>query len=313
MVDEKVAFLFPGQGSQKVGMGLEFYESHPLARGLYEQANQELGYDIASLSFYGPEDDLRLTIHTQPALLVHSYIAFRLLEEAGLSPSMVLGHSLGEYSALLAAGAMGFSEALQIVRKRGQFMSEAVGPGEGAMAATLGLERKRVEALCDEVRGQEVLEPANYNAPTQVVVAGDRAAVDRLVAAARKAGAARAVMLPVSAPFHCARMRGAEERLAPELDQVPFRELRFPIVDNVTAALNISAEVARERLKRQVTSPVRWEEGVRRAAEEGCHTFVEVGPGKVLSGLTRRILPRARVFNVEDLPSLRETAAALAQ
>lgn len=308
---EKVAFLFPGQGSQRVGMGQGFYKGHPLARDLYEQANQELCYDIASLSFHGPENDLRLTVNTQPALLIHSYIGFRLLEEVGLTPCLVMGHSLGEYSALLAAGAMGFSDALQIVRKRGQLMNEAVEPDKGAMAAIIGLDKEQVETLCEGVRGDDVLEPANYNAPTQTVVSGDREAVERLVTAAKKAGARRAILLPVSAPFHCARMRGAEEQLAQELDGVSFQKLRCPVVDNVTATVNTDADVAKERLKRQVTSPVRWEEGVRTAAAEGCQTFVEVGPGKVLSGLARRIVPEVHVHNVEDLPTLEETAAAL--
>lgn len=310
MPNPAVAFLFPGQGSQKVGMGLEFYGRYPLAREVFDEANEALGYDLKRLCFQGPEEELRLTVHTQPALLVHSYVGFRLLAEHGVAARMALGHSLGEYSALLAAGALEFPEALALVRKRSLYMHEALPPGRGAMAAILGLAREEVDRLCEEDGGEAVA--ANYNASTQVVISGLREAVERVAESCKKAGARRAVFLPVSAPFHSALMREAEDRLARDLNAVAFRELKFPVIDNATASLNRSAGEAKEALKRQVTSPVRWEESVRKAALAGVDTFVEIGPGKVLSGLVSRIVEGAKTHQVEDPASLERTLGALA-
>lgn len=291
-------------------MGVEFYNRFPQAREIFEEANGALGFDLARLCFEGPEEDLRITLNTQPALLVHSYAAFRLLADHGVAPRMALGHSLGEYSALLAAGAMGFPVALDLVRRRGTYMHEAVQPGEGAMAAILGLGREAVDRLCEE-DGAEVI-AANYNAPAQVVISGLREAVERVADACREAGARRAVFLPVSAPFHCTLMKDAEDRLRRDLDAVEFGELQFPIIDNATASLNQSAGNAKAALKRQVTSPVRWEESVRKAAEAGVDAFVEVGPGRVLSGLVSRIVDGAKTYHVEDPESLERTLESLA-
>ncbi len=307
----KVAFLFPGQGSQKVGMGKDFYESFEFVRDLYDKANEVLGFDIASLSFNGPEESLRLTFNTQPAILIHSYIAYRLLRMQGLEPAVAAGHSLGEYSALLAAGATDFPIALDIVRKRGRFMQDDVPPHGGAMAAIIGLSGDKVETLCKRVSQGRVVQPANYNAPDQVVVAGEKGAVDDLVEASQGAGAKRAIRLAVSAPFHCTLLKGAEEKLAQELERVEFRDLSFPVVSNVSGrCVSCRAEVL-GNLKRQVTSPVRWEGSLRTILGEGASVMVEVGPGRVLTGLAKRIDERLVTFNVEDMKSLDRTLSGL--
>jgi [acyl-carrier-protein] S-malonyltransferase len=310
MTNSTIAFLFPGQGSQKVGMGQEFYNEFPLAREVFDEANDALGFDLKRLCFEGPEEELRLTVNTQPALLAHSFAGFKVLMEHGVSPQMALGHSLGEYTALLAAGALDFQIALELVRKRSSYMQEAVPAGQGAMAAILGLNREDVDRLCREDGGDVVA--ANYNASTQVVISGLREPVERVVEASKKAGARRAIFLPVSAPFHCPLLQEAEDRLAKELDAVQFNNLRFPVIDNASASLNRSAEEAKTALKRQVTSPVRWEEGVQKAANAGVDTFIEIGPGRVLSGLAPRIVEGVKAFQVEDPESLERTLEALA-
>lgn len=307
----KVAFLFPGQGSQRVGMGKDFYESFEFVRNLYDEANEVLGFDIASLSFSGPEESLRLTFNTQPAILIHSYIAYRLLRMQGVEPAVAAGHSLGEYSALLAAGATDFPIALDIVRKRGRFMQDDVPPEAGAMAAIIGLSGDEVEVLCNQVSRGRVVQPANYNAPDQVVVAGEKGAVDDLVEASKGAGARRAITLAVSAPFHCTLLKGAQDKLAQELERIEFRDLTFPVVSNVSARPVTSGPDARENLKPQVTSPVRWEESLRTMLGEGASVMVEVGPGRVLTALAKRIDERVITFNVEDMKSLERTLSGL--
>ncbi len=299
-----LAFLFPGQGSQRAGMGRELVAAVPESRKVFEEADQALGFPLSRLCFEGPDAELRLTENAQPAILTVSIAALRALEASGLRPDWVAGHSLGEYSALVAAASLGLADAVRTVRRRGQYMQEAVPVGEGAMAAIVGLDLPAIEAACREAAQGEVVSPANVNSREQVVIAGHAAAVTRAVERCQAAGARRALPLPVSAPFHCALMMPAQERLAADLSLLPFQEPRVPLVNNVDARVVRSARECRDGLVRQVSAPVRWRESVERLVEEGVTTFVEVGPGTVLSGLVRKIATGATVMAVGDPESL---------
>ncbi len=307
-----IAFLFPGQGSQAVGMGRGFYEASPAAKAVLEEASDVLGFDLVRLVLEGPESELALTANTQPAILAVSVAAATVAAERGLEPALAAGHSLGEYSALVVAGALAFRDAVRIVRRRGEFMQEAVPPGAGAMAAVMGLDLPAVEAVCAEAAQGQVVQVANVNSPQQVVIAGHRPAVERAVAAAARRGGRKSVLLPVSAPFHCALMAPAAERLAAVLADVPLRDPRLPVVRNVDAGVSRTAAEVREALVRQVASPVRWTDCVQRLRAEGATAFIEVGPGRVLTGLLKRIVPGARGWAVEDPASLDAALAGLA-
>ncbi len=308
----KVAFVFPGQGAQQVGMGRALAEAVPESRAAFEESDRVVGFSLSKLCFEGPESELQLTANTQPAILTASVAAHRALLARGIRPSWVAGHSLGEYSALVAAGTLTLADAVATVRRRGQYMQEAVPVGQGAMAAILGLDGPAVEKACREAAEGEVVSPANLNSPGQVVIAGHAAAVDRAVALCKTAGAKRALKLNVSAPFHCALMMPAQDRLAPELAAVAFRDPEVPLVNNVDAREVRTAAECREGLVRQVSAAVRWQESVELLAREGVSTFVEVGPGTVLGGLVRKIVKEAKVLSVQDPASLDETVAALA-
>jgi len=295
-----IAFMFPGQGAHKVGMGRALAETYPICRETFEEADAALDEPLSRIIFDGPEDQLTLTENTQPAILAVSIAAARFLASRGLAPAFVAGHSLGEYSANVAAGTFAFADALRLVRRRGRYMQEAVPVGEGAMAAILGLDADQVAQACAEAAAGEVVSPANMNGAGQVVIAGARDAVARAGERAKAMGAKRVIPLPVSAPFHCALMKPAEDRLAPELRAIPAHTPRVPIVANVDAELKRDAPAAIEALVRQVSSPVRWEAVVRRLASEGVTTYVEVGPGTALSGMVRRINGAATVANVAE-------------
>ena len=292
-----IAFIFPGQGSQKVGMGRALAETFPVCRDVFDEADAALGEKLSRLCFEGPADELTLTENTQPAILAVSIAACRLLASRGIAPAWVAGHSLGEYSANVAAGTFSFADALRIVRRRGRYMQEAVPVGTGAMAAILGLDAEQVAQACAEAAEGDVVSAANMNGAGQVVIAGSCDAVARAGERAKALGARRVLRLPVSAPFHCALMKPAEERLAPELRALDARNPRVPIVANVDAEPKRDVSAAIEALIRQVSSPVRWEAVVRRLASEGVTTYVEVGPGTVLSGLVRKIHPAATVLS----------------
>jgi [acyl-carrier-protein] S-malonyltransferase len=302
-----IAFLFPGQGSQAVGMGKELAEKYPLARQTFEEADDALGYGLSQVCFAGPEEQLRLTEITQPAILTASVAAHRVLHENGLRASFVAGHSLGEYSAHVAVGTFSFADAVRTVRNRGKYMQEAVPVGVGAMAAILGLDLDQVTALCIDAAQAEVCEPANINSPGQIVISGHTAAVERALPLAVERGAKKAVLLPVSAPFHCSLMKPAQDLLAADLGLLKFHSPRVPVVCNVDAALVTDAERSRDALMRQVTAPVKWEQSVRRLIEQGVHTFVEVGPSKVLWGLMRQIDRSQTCLHAGDQASLQKT------
>jgi len=306
-----VAFVFPGQGSQKVGMGRALYDAVAESRAVFDEADAALGSSLSRLCFEGPEDQLQLTANTQPAILTVSIAAARALEARGVRPQWVAGHSLGEYSALVTAGVLSLRDAVVAVRRRGEYMQEAVPVGEGAMAAILALDLPAIEQACREAAQGQVVSPANINSPGQVVIAGHAAAVDRASELCKKAGAKRAIRLPVSAPFHCALMMPAQERLAGDLARLAFTAPAVPVVNNVDAAVVRAADPCRDALVRQVSGTVRWQESVERLVREGVDTFVEVGPGTVLSGLVKKIDRGVRVFGVEDPASLEATAAAL--
>lgn len=311
MASTGIGFVFPGQGSQSVGMGRAFHDAVPAVRRLYEEASAVLGYDAAVLCFDGPAERLNLTEFTQPALLITSMAAWQALAPAGLTATAVAGHSLGEYSAICAAGGLSFTDAVSIVQKRGRYMAEAVPAGSGLVAALIGLDGEVVTEICREAAAHGVVTTANFNCPGQVVIAGEKAAVEGAIEAAKAKGCRKAILLPVSVPVHTPLMRRAAERLAKEFDSVAWQELRAPLVNNAEATALRTAEAVRASLVRQLPSSVRWEDSIKTMAQLGVTTFVEVGPGAVLTGLIKRILPGAHTLNVSDPKSLDATMKAL--
>lgn len=310
-----IVFLFPGQGSQAVGMGKELADDYPVARQTFEEADEALGYKLSRVCFEGPEEKLKLTEITQPAILTTSIAAWRVLQEKGVTPQFVAGHSLGEYSAHVAAGTLTFADAVLTVRNRGKYMQEAVPVGVGAMAAILGMTLDKVNDIAKDAAQEEVCEVANINSPEQVVLSGNAGAVNRAITLATERGAKKAVSLPVSAPFHCSLMQPAQDRLAADLAALRFQRPSCPVVCNVDAAPVTAADIARDTLIRQVTATVKWEPSIRllieRGADKSASLFVEVGPGKVLWGLMRQIDRSKTCTTVGDEASLQKTLAQI--
>ena len=302
-----IVFMFPGQGSQQVGMGRELAALYPIAKETFEEADEALGYKLSELCFEGPEDQLRLTEITQPAILTASVAAWRVLQSQGITPSYVVGHSLGEYSANVAAGTLSFADAVGTVRNRGKYMQEAVPVGVGAMAAIVAMAAEEVEKVCAECAQGEVCQAANLNSPDQTVISGSKAAVERATVLAKKRGAKRALILPVSAPFHCALMQPAQDRLAADLHALNFHDPDVPVMCNVDAVLVTAADASRDALTRQVTGAVQWVKSMQGLIALGVENFVEVGPGKVLCGLMKQIDKTRVCVNVQDEDSLQKT------
>ena len=307
----RIAFLFPGQGSQAVGMGKELADNYPVARRTFEEADEALGYRLSRLCFAGPEEKLKLTEITQPAILTASVAAWRVLQEKGLKPDFVAGHSLGEYSAHVAAGTLTFADAVRTVRNRGKYMQEAVPVGVGAMAAILGMSLDKVNEIASAAAQREVCQTANINSPEQIVISGNAGAVERAIKLAHERGAKKAVSLPVSAPFHCSLMQPAQDRLAEDLRTLRFQDPACAVVSNVDAAVVVSAQAARAALIRQVTGTVRWAPSLRLLIDKGVSLFIEVGPGKVLWGLMRQIDRSKTCATVGDEASLQKTLAQI--
>jgi [acyl-carrier-protein] S-malonyltransferase len=308
----KIAFVFPGQGSQYVGMGKEICEIFGAARAIFEEASDALGYDLAGLCFNGPAEELNKTYRTQPCILTTSIAVHNVLLLKGIRPWVVAGHSLGEYSALTAAGAMSLKDGVRVTEKRGQFMQEAVPEGKGLMAAILGLERESVDRICGALKSGYA-SPANYNCPGQIVIAGEKSAVEEAIELCKQAGAKRAVPLSVSVPSHCKLMSEASKRLEGLLDTIEFKSPAIPVVNNADALFINTVEDVKSSLVRQINSPLLWEDSIKAISNSGADAFVEVGPGKVLSGLIKRIDPSARILNVEDLKSLDKTLTELSK
>jgi [acyl-carrier-protein] S-malonyltransferase len=307
----RLAYIFPGQGAQYSGMGSELAAEYAASRKVFEEADDALGFSISRLCFSGTAEELQLTENTQPAILTTSVATLRALEAEGVrAPEYVAGHSLGEYSALVAAGALSLSDAVRTVRLRGRFMQEATPVGSGAMAAVMGADVNAVQEICSEAQEGDVCSPANINSPNQVVIAGDAAAVDRAIALFKERLGKRAIKLHVSAPFHCALMKPAQERLAAELEKIEFHDLRLPLITNVDGAAITKGEDARDALVRQVSSPVRWLESMQLLIQEGIETFMEVGPGKVLCGLMRQIERNANCLNSGDAESFEKAVTS---
>lgn len=307
----KISFVFPGQGSQYVGMGRDFFGRYAEAQEVFAQADAVLGFSLSTLCFEGPKEELQKTVNTQPAVLTASIAALAVLRAHGVGTDVAAGHSLGEYAALVAAGALDFAAAVRLTRRRGQLMQEAVPLGSGGMVAVLGLDRERIGEVVRAARAKGVVEAANYNCPGQVVLAGEMPALEEAVRLAKGAGAKKSVILPVSGPFHSSLMRRASELFALELEKVQVKKLAFPVVANVSGDYISTAAEVRSALIRQIYSPVLWEESIRRLVADGVGVFVEVGPGKVLSTLIKRIAPGVNCCNVEDQASLEATLAFL--